>query len=547
MITMIAQRTTSTRRPPGLCVAILITFLLTLQVRSQENTNTGEVLLPPRPNLVAVHWPDMTRLEGEVREQLTSMRSALIGTLKERTATDAALSEMYGTTGEFYQAYSLNLTARECYLNAIRLSTQDFRWIYLLGKLDQQEDLPDDAIQRFLLARKLRPDYAAAPVNLGNIYLQQNRLADANENFNAALALDSNNAGAIYGLGQVALSQHSYTKAVEYFERTLVLVSGANRIHYSLAMAYRGLGETDKATAQLAQQGTVGVRVSDSLFDGLQDLIKGEHIHLIRGKLALDSHRYAEATDEFRKAIAANEKSVPAHVNLGGALIQTGDEKGAAEQFEIALRLDPKNASAHYNLAFLLANAQQHETAIIQLQSILNSDPNDLGARFFLAQELLKSKRAQEALAEFSRVVEADPNNEDALIEQVKLLQEAKQYQRALTSLEKGHRQYPQKGRTAAMLAYLLAASPQYDLRDGARALELAQLIYKATGVIEHGALVAMALAEIGKCSEAAEWQRRMIAAAEQQGKTDLLNRLNGELKRYEQAQPCRPVGDSVR
>ena len=64
-------------------------------------------------------------------------------------------------------------------------------------------------------------------------------------------------------------------------------------------------------------------------------------------------------------------------------------------------------------------------------------------------------------------------------------------------------------------LAYLLAASPQYDLRDGARALELAQMIYQATGSLEHGALVAMALAELGRCTEASEWQRRMIAAAE--------------------------------
>jgi hypothetical protein len=113
--------------------------------------------------------------------------------------------------------------------------------------------------------------------------------------------------------------------------------------------------------------------------------------------------------------------------------------------------------------------------------------------------------------------------------------------------LEKGHKQFPQKGRTAATLAYLLAASPQFDLRDGARALELAQLIYKATGSIEHGALIAMALAELGKCSEAAEWQQQMITAAEQQGKADLVNKLKGELRRYEQAQACRPPGESAR
>jgi tetratricopeptide (TPR) repeat protein len=545
-VSMIERGKTPFRPLAAFLVLIVISFL-GRAVHSQDNAGADSVLPPPKPDLVAVHWPDLSKLEADVREQLTSIRSALIRTVREPAATEAALGEMYGTTGQFYQAYSLNPTARECYRNAIKLSPQDFRWIYLLGKLDQQDDRPDDAIQSFLQVRKLRPDYAAAPVNLGNIYLQQNRLEDASENFKAALAVNSREAGALYGLGQVALSQRSYLNAVEYFEKALNLVPGANRIHYSLAMAYRGLGDSEKATAHFAQQGTVGVRVSDSLWDGLQDLVRGEQIHLIRGKLALESQRYADAADEFRKAIKANEQSVTAHVNLGGALIQTGNSRDAAEQFEIALRIDPKTASAHYNLAVLLAQAQQHEPAIAHLRSILSVDAEDLSARFFLAQELLKSNRTEEALSEFSRVIEANPDNEDALIEQVKLLQQAKRYREALAGLEKGHKQFPQKGRTAATLAYLLAASPQFDLRDGARALELAQLIYKATGSIEHGALVAMALAELGRCAEAAEWQRRMIAAAEQQGKTDLLNKLKGELPRYEQGQACRPPGESVR
>jgi tetratricopeptide (TPR) repeat protein len=123
----------------------------------------------------------------------------------------------------------------------------------------------------------------------------------------------------------------------------------------------------------------------------------------------------------------------------------------------------------------------------------------------------------------------------------VKLLQQAKQYQSALDGLKKAHANYPQKGRTAAMLAYLLAASPQYDLRDGAMALALAQKVYQATGMFEHGALVAMALAELGRCAEAAEWLRRMIGVAEREHRTEMAAKLNADLKSYERRQPCRP------
>jgi tetratricopeptide (TPR) repeat protein len=155
----------------------------------------------------------------------------------------------------------------------------------------------------------------------------------------------------------------------------------------------------------------------------------------------------------------------------------------------------------------------------------------------------LRSGRLEEALAEFSNVVQADPDNEDALLEQVSLLQRKKQYQPALASLEKGYALHPQRGRTAVLLAYLLAASPQLDLRDGARALGLAQLVYKSTGDVNHGALVAMAFGELGRCDEAAAWLRQMIVKAAGEGKPELLEKVKAELSRYERA-PCRPPAD---
>src|SRR6185369_9186177 len=223
------------------------------------------------------------------------------------------------------------------------------------------------------------------------------------------------------------------------------------------------------------------------------------------------------------------------------ALTQLGDVDGAVQQFEEALRIEPGKANAHYNLAVLLARQNKHEQAITHLRSALNVEASDQSARFLLAQELYKSGRTDEALAEYARV---DPSNEAALLEQVRLLYRKGQFKQALDRLENGHAQYPQRGRTVVMLAYLLAASPQLELRNGARALELAQRVYNATSAAQHGALVALALAELGRCSEASEWQRRMIAAAE--GDADLLAKLKAGLKLYENIQPCRPSSERI-
>src|SRR5256712_8092848 len=514
------------------------------RVHSQGAPQTDNLLPPPKPNFSAVHWPDVTNLETDIRAQLVSLQNALTAAVKDSATTEATLSEAYGKMGEVYHAYSLLAPARECYLNASGLASKDFRWVYLLGRLDQQEGRIDDAIRRYRVASQLRPDYVAVPLNLGDIYLQLNRLAEAERSFKTALQIERSNAAAYYGLGQVALSRRSYSETINYFETALASAPDANRIHYSLAMAYRGSGNAEKAKDHLAQQGSVGVRAADPLVDGLQQLIKRERIHLIRGRLALEARRYADAAYEFRKAIEAKPDSLSAHINLGAVLTQTGDLQGASAQFEEALRIDTENTVAHYNLALLLARDNQHEPAIGHLYHLLKVNPDDLGARFLLAQELLRSSSLEEARVEFARVAQADPHNEEALLEEAELLVRHTPYKHALDILEKGHAQYPQKGQTAVMLAYLLVASPQYDLRDGRRALELAQLIYKATGLANHGELVALALAELGRCDEAAAWLRQIIGRGSGPAEPRLVERLNAELTRYERSRPCHLTAD---
>ena len=231
-------------------------------------------------------------------------------------------------------------------------------------------------------------------------------------------------------------------------------------------------------------------------------------------------------------------------MNLGAALAQLEDVGGAVEQYQQALKLDPVNATAHYNLGLLLAKQNQHEQAIIRFQAVLVLNPNDAESRFGLAKELEKSSRVEEASAEFSRIVQSDPGHEDAMLELVKLMLGKRQYKQAIDTLEKAHSHFPDKGRTAIMLAYLLAASPLYDLRDGSRALALARLVYEATDLVNHGAIVAMALAELGRCAEAAALQKRLIAAAERDKGTDMVVKLKADLRRYESANPCRPQGE---
>src|SRR5215217_3261715 len=428
-------------------------------------------LAAPSSNLEAIHWPDLSNVESEARGHLLKAQASLTTAVNVVNASDATLSEAYASMGQTSHAYSFNAPARECYVNASRLAPKDFRWVYLTAKLDQQDGRFDEAIKNYLLAQSLNPSYVAASINLGNIFLEANRLAEARQHFAATLKIDKDSPAAHYGLGQVALSERNYAEAVRYFERTLAIVSAATRVPYSRAMAYRGLGELEKAKANLRLQGSVGVRVADPLVDQLQELIQGERLHLIRGKLALEAKRYAEAADEFRKAVAARPNSVTGRVNLGAVLSLVGDVAGAIEQFEAVLRIAPENANAHYNLGVLFVNQNRHQEAITHLEFVLRSNPQDSSARFLLAQAYLRSEQTDSALEEFTRIVKADPSNEQALLGQVQLFFQKKQYKQALDSLEKSHADFPGKPAITITLARLLATSPSYELRNGPRAL----------------------------------------------------------------------------
>jgi tetratricopeptide (TPR) repeat protein len=526
------------------CLVLLIGSALSLLLQTAQAQPPNRQLAPPRPGLRAVPLPNLDQfagMEASVQEQLQSVQRDAPQWLAE-AASVTQLSEAYGLLGRIHQAYGFLPTAESCYQNAQQLTPKDFRWVYLLAHLAQTAGRADEAIQQFQSAQALRSDYLATAVQLGNLYLQQNRPDEAAAAYQQALALNPQCTAALYGLGQVSLSRRAYATAAKQFEQALAQAPEVSRINYTLALAYRGLGELDKARTALAKQGIVGVRVADPLLEGLQELVRGERLYLARGRMAFDAGRYDEAVAAYKKALRANPDSLPAHINLGSALTQLHEVAAAIAEFEAALQLQADHAVAHYNLGVLLAQQNHPGQAVPHLRAVLKQQPQDSAARLLLAQQLNKLQRPQEALAEFAQVAETQPDNEAVLLEWVKLLAQLRQEKLALQKLEQSHAKFPQRGQTAAALAYLWAAAQQRELRNGARALELAQRVYAATKQPNHGTLVALALAELGRCDEAATWQRKLLAEARAAGQPALLEKLALDLTGFENPNQCRPV-----
>jgi len=496
---------------------------------------------PHGAELQDVPVPQLERLEDAVVAQLVAAQDSLNAIVARKDTLPQQLGEAFGAMGQLYHAYQLFTAAETCYGNARKLLPKDFRWGYLFAEVLRQQGKLGAALEAYERACQLDARSVACLTNLGKLCFESGRAEGAQTAFTSALALDPQVAAVHAGLGEVAFAQTRYKEAIQHFETALNLAPAANRLHYSLAMAHRQLNEPGNAAAHLSRLGTVGVKVADPLMEQVETLVRGERIAILRGRLAFQAGHVSEAAAEFHKAVEAAPQSAIARINLGAALVQLGRRDEAIAHLREALRLQPDNETAHYNLALLLLQRRQRDEAVLHLRAVLIVNPSDRQAHVYLGDALRELGREEEALPHYMKAAQLDPHDEIALRWTAELLTRLGRFSEARKRLEEAHQRFPERGRTAHALARLLAACPDPTLRDGKRALDLAQQVYTADQSPQHAETIALALAEVGNCQEASKWQTRLVEIAEKGGNVGLIQRLKADLARYEQGEACRP------
>ena len=521
-------------------VVTLIGCGLALNAVAQE-TPSIEEMASLRAELGPVGRPDLSNLDETVADQLRQARTEMEAAIAEPDAGPQRLAAAYGTLGQLYHAYELWDQAAEAYINASTLEPNEFAWHHLLGHVYHGQDRYEEAAREYEAAWALEPNDFAALVYLGEVYLGLNREDEAAVMYGRALSLSPGSPSAMAGLGNLALRRRDYEKAVVYFTSALTSVPAANRLHYSLAMAYRGLGRMEDAKHHLERRGTVGLVPRDPLIDQLTELREGERIHLVRGRLAFASERYEDAREEFQMAVDAQPESVRALINLGTTQAKLGDWEAAIARFEEAIRLEPENLTANFNLASLMTTRGAWATAKPHLMRVVESAPEDGEAQLLLARTLVHLGEDQAALAPFEQAALIDPSSDAAVLGGAAALVRLGEYFRARNVLEAGLERMPNNGPIAFALARVLSAAPQDRVRNGGRALDLALKVYEAESTPRHAQVVAQALGELGRCEEAAEWQGILVEAARRDGADEAAEVLARDLEMYREGPPCRP------
>ena len=400
-----------------------------------------------------------------------------------------------------------------------------------LGNVFFRSGRMDEAIAHYQKALAIQPRYALALNNLGNTFLRIGRVDDAIEQYQKALVLQPDDAGTHDHLGNALLKQGQVNEAIAHFRTALALRPDDAEAHDFLGNALLKSGQVDEAIIQCHQ--ALGLQPDKAEF------------HNNFGNALLEKKKVAEAIQQYQQAIALQPASAEFHHNLGIVLLRQGQVDEALLQFQKAVSIQPDYATGHEGLGMALFQKGQVDGAILHFQKVLSIHPGFAEANNNLGAAFLQKGQVAEAIVYYREAVQLEPLNAEFLNNLGYALFLVGEVREAVALYQKSLEIQPRNAITCKNLAWILATSPEPSVRNGAKAVELAEQAVRLSGgsdPIFVGTLAA-AHAEAGQFPEAVETaqQARQLAAA--QNNTSLVDALQAQIGLYQAGAPLRETG----
>jgi len=511
----------------------------------QRAPNAAQTLRETTPTL-----PDISSLAPEIQQQIRNDYAALTTIEKDSSRSASDRGEAYGSMGRRLLAVDYADAAQPFLEKAESLMSGDMRWPYFRGHAFRRAQDPARAAAAFEQALRLKPDDVPSLIWLGDTYLSLGRPADAEGVLARAVSIDSRSAAAWFQRGRAAEAMQQHQRAIEYLTRALQLDPKADAIHYQLGLAYRGAGNLTQADTHLRHRADAeSVRPVDPLMDALPALSESSASYVVRGVEAMDRRDWKTAVANFRTAsqLAPNDGTI--QLNLGTSLYLSGDRVGARQAFTAAIQHAPHLPKAQYTFGLLEEDEGHDAAAIEHFMAAVADDPNYAEAHASLADALRRGGRVEEALPHYAKVLAIDPAAATARFGYAMGLVRLGRWGEARDWLAEAVKLYPGQLGFPHALARVLAAAPDDGVRNGREALRIAQQLLKTQRSAALLETTAMAQAELGRYDEATATQRQAMALARSAGQEPLADRMQKNLARYQERQPCRvpwPPDDPV-
>jgi tetratricopeptide (TPR) repeat protein len=454
------------------------------------------------------------------RDDLTVFEHALTVTGRSATAhyqvgTDLEQAGKYNLAiGHFQEALEADPTLTDAY----------YGQAYSLERLGR----PEEALKKCQAALQVTPGLEWAHNRLSALLWKLGRHEEAMRQCAEALRFNPKSAEAHYNLG-IALSDRGELAEAE------AQLTEAARLKPDYGEAIIVLAEV------LFKQGKVAeaeARFRESL--ALSPTNAEAHINL--GGLLWGSGRREEAIQHYAEALRLSPAQPVAHYNMGTVLFAQGKLPEAVEQFAEAVRLRPNYTEALTELGRVLIAQGKLEEGLTRLREAAHLDPTNANLQVSLGNALMVAGQTNQAAACFVNALRLEPGLAEKLIQTGKSLAAKGQLSAALSRFRTALYLKPDDITALNDLARILATQPQAEVRDGPRAVLLAERACQLSGNKEARCLATldMAYAEAGRFEDAIravkQTRNLAIATGDKQGARDAEARLD----LYRKNQPYR-------
>jgi protein O-mannosyl-transferase len=343
--------------------------------------------------------------------------------------------------------------------------------------------------------------------------------------------------GILSGLAAIAMvvgtrTQLAYWKnSVTLFEHTLAATENNYLIHNDLGAFLLKQNRFDEAANHFKKV----LRAWPDFPDANNNLTT----LLIRRK------QFDEAMDYVNRSLKARSNNAAAYCNMGLILDARGKFDEAMHAYEQAIQFDQNCFQAINNLGVLKIRYGLLDEAIKCFRQSIQINSKYVQAYCNLVLALQKQKKYEESIPYGIKALEIDPNNPDTWYNLALSQQSLGQLQAASDSYHHALQCDPNSIVAINNQAWLLAAHPETNFYDPAKAVSLALRGCKLTSFKNSGILdtLAVAYAAVGQFKEAVQTAQKAIDTANAAGQSDLAERIKIRLQLYQTSKPyCDPL-----
>jgi tetratricopeptide (TPR) repeat protein len=329
--------------------------------------------------------------------------------------------------------------------------------------------------------------------NVGAVLVEKGKLEEAEDQFSAATQIKPDFAESQSDLGLALVLQGKVDEGIAHYQAALATGRPLDKTHYNLGLALSKKHRQEEAKSEFG----LAIHLNSKYADARRAL----------AELLIDTKNYTEAAIQLEALIKLNDRDVVSRYNLATIYRIQGNFPGAIEELKALLHVAPNDAQALEDLGQLLGERGQISSAIDCLSRSATLKPSgEIHYKLGLAYAI--NKQSAEAVSQYRLALKLKPHWAEALND----------------------------------LAWILATTPQSDLRNGSEAVKLAREACEIAGGTEPRFLGTLdaAYAESGAFEQAIKGAENTIEVSQAKGFAEICEAAKQRLELYRSMRPFR-------